>query len=1068
MQKKFLSMITAIVMLISLLPQGIITVSAMSGSGTATDPYIITTAAELSTIGGSENKNKYFRLGNDITVDSSFSTIGTFYGILDGDGKTITGVNITEKINSNSSVTSTGRLFNTIEANAIVYNLTLSAPKLKVDYTNVASKSGSYPLNRGLFVNFNYGTLNNISLENVNLDADVEGYIEVTQDLVLTVRELGVMVYRNYGEILNSNMSGTVTAQSIALFGSVTCENLPTGTVANVVSDVELKIVPINDNDMGYFHANSLGIAKNQGYVYNLWALGTISGGNNKSYVTKSNRYLCAYNSGTIEHGYYKTSTGKFELSGAVNDSPPDSSTGTSSGLVEKTALDNSLYSSNQSAKAGEIQGTGSGALYTVEWKRENGTIANIELYNAGSITIPYTVDKDYYCETWKDLINTVCPSGSSYTLSGNAVFTAQNVQGKYYPDFNGEQYILPSVSALPTDYPHVWKKIGAGLVPDIPSDVVLTTEIAKVGSDGKATDFSSSYTGTISPGDKFCYRYIVASTNERVKTGTYNMYTADSSGYVTVPSYTVEKITLTAANYSDFISLTVPTGEVYLAEGGYNYPTAQAKTGISVAPTGAITLSYRDSEGNTLTDAPTAVGTYSVFLSVASDESFNEASGIDTGLIYKIDKAMPSMGIYYDKAKYGSDTVITVNLRAKLKGDGTDGIISGGTVTLTFEENGVIDNSKTQTKDVNGASLKFTVTNLPNAGTPCDCTLTYSGNDNYQAKVAKGSFVVGQAPSTTAVTLDKTSYTYGEDMVITVDAPKAADETEISVIDIYDTSADISFVEKNSDGKYVYKYTMPKGGDRTVKAEYIGSTNYASSSDTKSATVEKLQLTVTATPAESGYEYQDEVKIKLSVTGVPTGGSTSIYDLSMAVKKGENILSSMTVSNVVPFTDKEISLGTALEAGTYDIYVASDDENYIVPMGVIVGSVTVARRAPALSDFSWRWNSSDLTYDKTEKTVNVTSKTAVASDMGAITVEYRRGGEIVTAPVDAGFYYAYACVDDSGPNIKAGTVEIVGYGIIEKTPDASDMTVKINGEAPLSEYPYTGKTVTATVTSAD
>lgn len=1068
MQKKFLSMITAIVMLLSLLPQGIITVSAMSGSGTATDPYIITTAAELSTIGGSENKNKYFRLGNDITVDSSFSTIDTFYGVLNGNGKTITGVDITEKINSNRSVTSTGRLFNTIEANAIVYNLTLSAPKLKVDYTNVASGSGSYPLNRGLFVNINYGTLNNISLENVNLDADVEGYIEVTQDLVLTVRELGVMVYRNYGEILNSNMSGTVTAQSIALFGTVACQNLPTGTVANVVSNVELKIVPINDNDMGYFHANSLGIAENQGYFYNLWALGTISGGNNKSYLANSNRYLCAYNSGTIENGYYKTSTGKFELSGAVNDSPPDSGTGTSSGLVEKTALDDSLYSSNQSAKAGEIQGTGSGALYTVEWKRENGTIANIELYNAGSITIPYTVDKDYYCETWKDLINTVYPSGSSYTLSGNAVFTAQNVQGKYYPDFNGEQYILPSVSALPTDYPHVWKKIGAGLVPDIPSDVVLTTEIAKVGSDGKATDFSSSYTGTISPGDKFCYRYIVASTNERVKTGTYNMYTADSSGYVTVPSYTVEKITLTAANYSDFISLTVPTGEVYLAEGGYNYPTAQAKTGISVAPTGAITLSYRDSEGNTLTDAPTAVGTYSVFLSVASDESFNEASGIDTGLIYKIDKAMPSMGIYYDKAKYGSDTVITVNLRAKLKGDGTDGIISGGTVTLTFEENGVIDNSKTQTKDVNGASLKFTVTNLPNAGTPCDCTLTYSGNDNYQAKVAKGSFVVGQAPSTTAVTLDKASYTYGEDMVITVDAPKAADETEISVIDIYDTSADISFVEKNSDGKYVYKYTMPKGGDRKIKAEYRGSTNYSSSSDTKTVTVEKLLLTVTATPAESGYEYQDEVKIKLSVTGVPTGGSTSIYDLSMAVKKGENILSSMTVSNVVPFTDKEISLGTALEAGTYDIYVASDDENYIVPMGVIVGSVTVARRAPVLSDFSWRWNSSDLTYDKTEKTVNVTSKTAVASDMGAITVEYRRGGEIVTAPVDAGFYYAYACVDDSGPNIKAGTVEIVGYGIIEKTPDASDMTVKINGEAPLSEYPYTGKTVTATVTSAD
>ena len=34
--------------------------------------------------------------------------------------------------------------------------------------------------------------------------------------------------------------------------------------------------------------------------------------------------------------------------------------------------------------------------------------------------------------------------------------------------------------------------------------------------------------------------------------------------------------------------------------------------------------------------------------------------------------------------------------------------------------------------------------------------------------------------------------------------------------------------------------------------------------------------------------------------------------------------------------------------------------------------------------------------------------------------------------------------------------------------PDASDMTVKINGEAPLSEYPYTGKTVTAPFNSED
>ena len=579
MQKKFLSIITAIMMLISLLPQVIITVSAMSGSGTATDPYIITTAAELETIGGSGNARKYYKLGNNIAVSSSFKAIDTFYGVLNGNGKTITGVDITEKINSNGSVTSTGRLFNTIEANAIVYNLTLSAPKLKVDYTDVASKSGSYPLNRGLFVNFNKGTLNNISLENVNLDADVEGYSEVTQNSNLTVRELGVMVSRNSGEILNSNMSGTVTARNINLFGTVAYQNLPTGTVANIVSNVELKIVPINDNDMGNFYANSLGIAENRGYVYNLWALGTISGGNDRWYATNSSRYLCVYNSGTIENGYYKPSTGNFELSGAVNNSTPDLGTGTSSGIVEKSALDNSIYTSNQTVKANEIRGSGSGTLYTVEWKRENGTIANIELYNAGSITIPHTVDEDHYCETWKDSSNTTCISGSTYTVSGNMVFTAQDVQGKYYIAFDGEKNILPSGGPLPSDYPFAWKKIGSGAAEGAQSGVTVTKEIAKVGSNGKVGTFASSYTGTISAGDKFCYRYtFVSTTNDRVKLGTYNMYTANSSGVVTAASYKVEKITLTTDNYADYIDLTVPTGVVYLAEGGYNYPSATGK----------------------------------------------------------------------------------------------------------------------------------------------------------------------------------------------------------------------------------------------------------------------------------------------------------------------------------------------------------------------------------------------------------------------------------------------------------------------------------------------------------
>ena len=59
-----------------------------SGSGTQADPYIITTQAELQSI--NDDLTAHYKLGNDIVLSSSFSTIGSassrFSGVLDGDG----------------------------------------------------------------------------------------------------------------------------------------------------------------------------------------------------------------------------------------------------------------------------------------------------------------------------------------------------------------------------------------------------------------------------------------------------------------------------------------------------------------------------------------------------------------------------------------------------------------------------------------------------------------------------------------------------------------------------------------------------------------------------------------------------------------------------------------------------------------------------------------------------------------------------------------------------------------------------------------------------------------------
>lgn len=227
-------------MLLSLLPQGIITMAAMSESGTASDPYIITTATELGTI-GNYGAATYFKLGSDIAVGSNFSTVDTFYGVRDDNGKTITGVNLTAKVNSDLSITSTGRLINTVDASGIIYNLTVDSPKLKVDYTNVATTSGNCYLNSGVFVNKNKGTLNNISIVNANMDTTLPS------GCPLLVRNFEVLANINSVYILNSSLSGTMTIPGSYDMGAVVNTNTSTGTIANVVSNVNIQL-----NSAGY------------------------------------------------------------------------------------------------------------------------------------------------------------------------------------------------------------------------------------------------------------------------------------------------------------------------------------------------------------------------------------------------------------------------------------------------------------------------------------------------------------------------------------------------------------------------------------------------------------------------------------------------------------------------------------------------------------------------------------------------------------------------------------------------------------------------------------------------
>ncbi len=95
--KRLLSLVLSLVMVFTLLPVGSVTtyaagntVNASSGSGTADNPYIISSSADLKSILSQDTTGKYYKLSDDFNnTEEITETLSGFYGNLDGNGKTV-------------------------------------------------------------------------------------------------------------------------------------------------------------------------------------------------------------------------------------------------------------------------------------------------------------------------------------------------------------------------------------------------------------------------------------------------------------------------------------------------------------------------------------------------------------------------------------------------------------------------------------------------------------------------------------------------------------------------------------------------------------------------------------------------------------------------------------------------------------------------------------------------------------------------------------------------------------------------------------------------------------------
>lgn len=121
------------------------TVTVHIGNGEKETPYYVFNETDLSKIGAEYGLSAYFKLMNNIVLSSNFAPVGYskldakyvgFSGNFDGNGKTISSLNLTDSTYSNAG------LFSSINSSAVVSNLTIANSSVSGAYANAGILAG--------------------------------------------------------------------------------------------------------------------------------------------------------------------------------------------------------------------------------------------------------------------------------------------------------------------------------------------------------------------------------------------------------------------------------------------------------------------------------------------------------------------------------------------------------------------------------------------------------------------------------------------------------------------------------------------------------------------------------------------------------------------------------------------------------------------------------------------------------------------------------------------------------------------------------------------------------------
>jgi hypothetical protein len=491
------------------------------------------------------------------------------------------------------------------------------------------------------------------------------------------------------------------------------------------------------------------------------------------------------------------------------------------------------------------------------------------------------------------------------------------------------------------------------------------------------------------------------ASYTAAALTGGTHSITCTYSGDTNFTASTCAALVITVSTASSSTGLAAPASITYGTSAALSATVTSTATGT---PTGTIT--FKDgatvlnvaamSGGTAAYSAPGLTGgSHSITAVYSGDTNFATSTSAVSTLV--VNKAATTSAVSANPATitFGTSTTLTATVSP-----------STATGTFTFYNGSVSIGTGT----ISGGVATLAISTLP-VGTDT-VAATYSGDTNYNTSTSTAaSVIVNKATSTTVVSANPTTITYGGSTTLSATVtPTAASGT----VTFYDGTTSLGPGTLAS-GVATFNATTLGGGTHSITAVYAGDSNDTTSTSAAiTVTVTKASTMSAVTANPNPITYGAATTLTATVNSSAATGTFTFYD-------GTTSLGSGTIAGgVATFS------ATALAGGPHTITaVYSGDSNFTTSTSAVL-TVTVNKAATTSLVTA---NPSTITYGaSTTLTATVTSSAATgtftffdgATNLGSGTIF--TGSASITAASLAGGSHSITAVYSGDSNYATST----------------------------------------------